>query len=133
MVKDCVAGFVPWIVLNLREFGFTTMAASGGGPGREPAPGLTVIVAFFTKESCTRTAFGSAFNTGCVDTAGLLARSRKANILVAIRNEIHEASSKIGTIRLRNWCLRGKYTASSLGIVTCSCTGGWDGSGGATN
>src|SRR5258708_38286284 len=97
MVKDWVGGFVSWIVLNLSEFGFTTMAASGGGPGREPAPGLTVIVGFFAKESCTRTAFGSAFNTGCVDTADLLARSRKANRLVAITNEKHEARSKLGT------------------------------------
>src|SRR2546425_5329988 len=97
MVKDCAAGFVPWIVLNLSESGFTTMAASGGGPGREPAPGLTVIVAFFAKESCTRAAFESAFNTGCVDTAGLLARSRKANILVASRNEIDRKSTRLNS------------------------------------
>src|SRR5260370_7221927 len=118
MVKDCVAGFVPWIVLNLSEFGFTTMAASGGGPGREPAPGLTVIVAFFAKESCTRTAFGSAFNTGCVDTAGLLARSRKANILVAIRNEIHEATSTIGTIPLPHSSFPGQSTAPTPPLRT---------------
>src|SRR5260370_17927228 len=121
MVKDCVAGFVPWIVLNLSEFGFTTMAASGGGPGREPAPGLTVIVAFFAKESCTRTAFGCACNTGCVDTAGLLARSRKANILVAIRNEIHEATSKIATIRLLSWGLLGNELSPTFGEVTVHC------------
>jgi hypothetical protein len=44
---------------------------------------------------------GAAVETGCVEVTALLSRSRYANMPVANRNERHEASSKIRTMRLR--------------------------------